>query len=797
MSSESLDREIQDLLHTLRLGQRAMAEWQGGELAVSAVPGSGKSTGMAAAAAIVIARQRLNAQRYLVVVTFTRSAALNIKGKIRHNLQRLGLPPTGFWVSTLHGLALQIATRHGGASGIDWDNITLMDPNRNHRLVQTTVDQWITEHPYLMQHLLRGQQFDGEETERLRRQSALRTEILPDLMQTVVQEAKSSGLRPEDLARLSDRLSGKDGVDTDLEQDCPGEYPILTIAAGLYDRYQQNLRTRGLMDYDDMILAALRVLESPTLRQFWQRQVFAVFEDEAQDSSPLQTRLLEILAGESSDPSLNAPLNVPLNLIRVGDPNQAINSTFTPADPTFFRQFCQRCHAQGRLVEMDQAGRSTPIVMVAANQLVDWVNQQAELALSHQTLQARRDNSQENFQENSSNNSRVLPFRPQPIRPVDPGDPQPNANPDPVGRGVEILRPATIEETVTAIRDRIRTIVRGDGDFQGAILVRENRQGKFLAERLQDLETELGLSIYEVGEQERHSHVPQEMLTLLQFMQRPHSPDYLKAALKVLSDRQFIPAQDFNRLAAYPELFLYPTALEPQPPESVRQAQRFCTQLLRARMELPPTDLIAFLGLSLQYDQTELATADKLADYCSQRLVDDLSLPGMVATLQDLLNTEKFEGVDPQAMESRYTASKQVTIITMHKAKGLDWNYVFLPFLQQQSIPGSTWIPNSAQFLGNFTLSAVTRSYLRQMVHSGLLATPQSPNPTLAWEEAQSLKRSEEYRLLYVAMTRAKRLLWMAAEQQAPFSWSKPEQLQDSKPCPVIPYLQQLFGLPT
>ena len=781
MSSESLDREIQNLLHTLRSGQRAMAEWQGGELAVSAVPGSGKSTGMAAAAAIVIARQRLNAQRYLVVVTFTRSAALNIKAKIRQNVQRLGLPPTGFWVSTLHGLALQIATRHGGASGIDWENITLIDPNRNHRLVQTTVDQWITEHPALMQHLLRGQQFDGEETERLRRQSALRTEILPDLMQTVVQEAKSSGLRPADLASLADRLSDFQGADFQgadrLEPDCPGEYPLLTIAAGLYDRYQQNLRTRGLMDYDDMILAALRVLDSPTLRQFWQRQVFAVFEDEAQDSSPLQTRLLEILAASpESSPA-------PPNLIRVGDPNQAINSTFTPADPTFFRQFCQRCHDQGRLVEMDQAGRSTAIVMVTANQLVEWVNQQTPFVTSHPTLQTHPDP------------SRVLPFRPQPIRPVDPGDPQPQANPAPIGGGVEIVRPATIEETVMAIRDRIRTIVQEDGDFQGAILVRENRQGKFLTERLQDLEMELGLSIYEVGEQERHSHVPLEMLTLLQFMQRPHSPDYLKAALKVLSDRQFIPAQDFNRLTVYPELFLYPTAIETQPSESVRQAQRFCTQLLRARMELSPTDLIAFLGLSLQYDQTELATADKLTDYCLQRLVNDLSLPGMVATLQDLLNTEKFEGVDPQALESRYTASKQITIITMHKAKGLDWNYVFIPFLQQQSIPGNTWIPASAQFLGNFTLSAITRSYLRQILHSDLRFTPQSLNPTLAWEEAQSLKRSEEYRLLYVAMTRAKRLLWMAAEQQAPFTWAKPEQLQDSKPCPVIPYLQRLSTL--
>jgi DNA helicase-2/ATP-dependent DNA helicase PcrA len=49
-----------------------MADWQGGQLAVSAVPGAGKSTGMAVAAAFAIAHQ-LHGKRQLVVVTFTRS----------------------------------------------------------------------------------------------------------------------------------------------------------------------------------------------------------------------------------------------------------------------------------------------------------------------------------------------------------------------------------------------------------------------------------------------------------------------------------------------------------------------------------------------------------------------------------------------------------------------------------------------------------------------------------------------------------------------------------------------------
>ena len=50
----------QRIRNSLRPGQQQMADWQGGSLAVSAVPGAGKSTGMAAATALAIARYQLH-----------------------------------------------------------------------------------------------------------------------------------------------------------------------------------------------------------------------------------------------------------------------------------------------------------------------------------------------------------------------------------------------------------------------------------------------------------------------------------------------------------------------------------------------------------------------------------------------------------------------------------------------------------------------------------------------------------------------------------------------------------------
>ena len=274
---------LAEIRATLRAGQQTLADWREGPLAVSAVPGAGKSTGMAAGAAITIGRHQLNAHRQLVLVTFTRSAADNLKAKVQRYLRDLQFPLNSFVVYTLHGLALTIATRNPDLSGLSLDTLTLLTPTQNNRLVRTCVERWIVENPELYQRLLEGRQFDGEETERLRRQSTLRTEILPQLATTVIHEAKSSGLLPNALMQLAQTVTRS--LADDLE-----DYDVLTIAAGLYEQYQTLLRQRHLIDYDDMILAALRVLDDEAARQFWQRRVFAVFEDEAQDSSPLHTR---------------------------------------------------------------------------------------------------------------------------------------------------------------------------------------------------------------------------------------------------------------------------------------------------------------------------------------------------------------------------------------------------------------------------------------------------------------------------------------------------------------------------
>ena len=753
----TLQEQLHKLRSSLRPGQQSLADWQAGQMAVSAVPGAGKSHSLAVAAALAIARHQLHARRQLVIVTYTRSAAASIKTKIRDRLRALQLPPGGFIVQTLHGLALTIASRHPDLSGLDLE-ATLITPNTSHRLIRACVEQWIAIAPRSYQILLEGVQFDGEETERLRRQSVLRTEVLPSLTHTVVREAKSSGLLPEDLWQVS--------------QGTTDEYQVLAVAAGLYEQYQTAMRSRNLIDYDDMILAALRVLASEPIRQMWQRQVFAVFEDEAQDSSPLQEKLISILA---RDP-VNA--DAPPNLVRVGDPNQAINSTFTPADPIYFNWFCKTCEAQGNLATMAQAGRSSQKIIDAANFVLEWVNQSWK---------------------NDSSHSSGSPFRLQNIEPVAVKDPQLDANPDPIGRGVEIYTPDDIYQTVGLIGDRIRQLLKEHPQRNAAILVRENRQGRFLAEQLTYLHRDHQIGVYEVGEIERHSHIPEEVLKLLLFIDRPHSPDYLKAALEILEKRQLIATQDLNALATAPEQFLYPGPLAPPQKPQVEQARRYCCNLLRARIELPHYQLVSFLGMTLKYTGSELATVQKLAERINQQIIGNSSLKTTLAALNEIVSSERFEGVEEDT-DDQYTRTGQVTIITMHKAKGLDWDYVFIPFLHEDIIPGQPWVPTAAKFLGDFTLAEVARAQIRVAVHAQYQygELPPIPHPALAWQEAGQLKKAEEFRLLYVAMTRAKRLLWMSAAQDGPFRWSVlrgdgSDKLQPKKACPALLALMRQF----
>jgi DNA helicase-2/ATP-dependent DNA helicase PcrA len=150
------------------------------------------------------------------------------------------------------------------------------------------------------------------------------------------------------------------------------------------------------VDFDDLIRLALTLLENDEeyLARLQYRYPF-ILEDEAQDSSQTQERILSLLSGgrvgrgDSRDRieitttgsnvasgldtlATNARYStseVGGNWVRVGDPNQAIFETFTTASPELLRAFIQNNPS----VDMPESGRSQPSVLALANHLIDWV----------------------------------------------------------------------------------------------------------------------------------------------------------------------------------------------------------------------------------------------------------------------------------------------------------------------------------------------------------------------------------------------------------------------------------------
>ncbi|MFW6187901.1 MAG: ATP-dependent helicase, partial [Actinomycetota bacterium] len=139
-------------------------------------------------------------------------------------------------------------------------------------------------------------------------------------------------------------------------RDMPLGYDVRTVQR-LYQSYEELKTDRQLIDFEDVLLLTVAVLEedervAATVRE--QYRHFVV--DEYQDVSPLQQRLLDAWLGGRDD------------LCVVGDASQTIYS-FTGATSRHLLEFPRR-HPQARVIELVRDYRSTPQVVETANRLL-------------------------------------------------------------------------------------------------------------------------------------------------------------------------------------------------------------------------------------------------------------------------------------------------------------------------------------------------------------------------------------------------------------------------------------------
>jgi DNA helicase-2/ATP-dependent DNA helicase PcrA len=312
---------VDALLEGLNPQQRAAVVHQGGPLLIVAGAGSGKTRVLTRRIAYLMAAREVSPSEILAI-TFTNKAA----GEMAARAAALtGRRARGMWVMTFHSACVRIlrreATRFGYPSSFSiYDQA---DSQRLMTLVCRELDLDAKNHPPKAM---------------LAQVSNLKNELID--YETFA--ARATGYRDKALAEA-------------------------------YTEYQRRLVASGAMDFDDLIMITVNLLQAfPEVAEAYRRRFRHILVDEYQDTNHAQYMLVRELAGHP-DPktSRNGPEAgsvPPAELVVVGDADQSIYA-FRGATIRNIEEFT-RDYPDATVIMLEQNYRSTQNILAAANAVV-------------------------------------------------------------------------------------------------------------------------------------------------------------------------------------------------------------------------------------------------------------------------------------------------------------------------------------------------------------------------------------------------------------------------------------------
>ncbi|MFW6278778.1 MAG: ATP-dependent helicase [Bacillota bacterium] len=725
MTGCSLYRKEMINMIELRPGQDRVAEFRDGFLAVPAVPGAGKTTVLAYLTAKLI-ENNYTEQKKILIVTYMKSAVANFRRRIGNFLEERGLPRNrGYEVRTLHSLALNIL-REGPQDLLISDDFEIADPAVQGTLLREVIEEWIVDNTEtFLQHFTYNSDSPGYN----RALERWKEDDFPRFVKSMISRFKVRGLTRsdiEDLQRKSSRYSYLDWVFT------------------IYKKYDRMMNRQGYLDFDDLINQAYNLLAKNEKLCLRLRDKYSfVFEDEAQDSNALLEKILFSLAGESG------------NLVRVGDSNQAIMGTFTAADPRVFRNYIN--HKKVRTEAILYSSRSTKEIIDLANYLVKWTVNNHPQSECRTALEEKY------------------------IQPVPEGDDYPN----PVTEGYTVAGHvfADSEAEIAHVARAAAQHATENPDNTLAVLVPANYIIESIAEKLEEYDVQYHSVQNRAAEQ---LAMVENFINLISYLAEPYRDQLLKDVLReillpelsstdseeeefVFLDRLFKEFSPDEIIYKDDEHYVWDYLVDSGVINSSQeqilvQALQRVQLWLEASVKLPPDELILLIAEQLDLGQDELAIAQNIALEVGQELNTNphWKLYEIAAELTIMEESFRRFAREIYSRQGYEPEPGVVNLTTVHRAKGLEWDTVYLIFLTDDNYPStldSRFRAEHYYLEDEFSNpSALARTRLDDLMG---LKTGQNPR-----REAKIESISERLRLLYVGITRAQKNLLLSAHRE-------------------------------
>jgi len=285
--------------------QSAAVRKTDGPVLIFAGAGSGKTRVLTHRIAYLINELRV-APENILAVTFTNKAAGEMKSRLQG---MIGTLARDVWVGTFHSMCVRILRRDGSRIGIG-PRFAIIDETDQRQLIKEILDD-----------------LDYDERQ-----------LTPGACLAEISKAKNALIWPETFVERATSF-------------------VAERIANVYSEYQRRLKESDSLDFDDLIVRTIDLLErDKATREKYQRRFEFVLVDEYQDVNPAQYRLIALLAAHHG------------NVTVVGDDDQSIYS-WRGSDYRMILRF-EEDFPGAEIFKLEENYRSTQTILDAANALV-------------------------------------------------------------------------------------------------------------------------------------------------------------------------------------------------------------------------------------------------------------------------------------------------------------------------------------------------------------------------------------------------------------------------------------------